>query len=168
MNRYTQRDRERHKRNRANSRRIGDSSFVSLPNNFLRSETLENLSPSASKLLFQMLRQLGKDNNGDLQASWSVLKDRGWKSKATLNKALRELRKAGVITQTRQGGRNLCSLYALTFVAIDECLDKSGYSKHNAKPSTRPLGLWHPDRIEHRDLINDTPANNAESKQQNA
>lgn len=148
MTSYTQRGREREKTKKSLKERIGDDSFVAIPSNFLRSEALSNLSGSASKLLWDLVRQLGKNNNGDLQASWQVLKDRGWKSKATLNRALTELRKAGIITQTRQGGRNRCSLYALTFVAIDECK-----GKHDAQPTRRPLGLWHDARKEFRDVI---------------
>lgn len=156
MKSYTQRGREREKTRKSLKERIGDESFTAIPSNFLRSEALSKLSGSASKLLWEFIRQLGKDNNGDLQASWQVLKDRGWNSKATLNRALKELREAGIITQTRQGGRNRCSLYALTFIAIDTCK-----GKHDARPSTRPLGLWHDARKEYRDVI---PKPNKEEK----
>lgn len=148
MTSYTQRGREREKTKKSLKERIGDESFTAIPSNFLRSDALKELSGTASKLLLEFLRQLGKNNNGDLQASWQVLKDRGWNSKSTLHKAITELRKAGIITQTRQGGRNRCSLYALTFVAIDDCK-----GKHDARPSRRPLGLWHEERKEYRDII---------------
>ena len=37
------------------------------------------------------------------------------------NKAKRELLESGLITVSRQGGKNQCTLYALTFLAIDDC-----------------------------------------------
>lgn len=151
---YTQRDRERAKQRSAPlKQRIGDERFTALPYNFLQSQALTNLSPSASKLLFQFIKQLGKNNNGDLQAAWSVLKNEGWNSPTTLQKAINELREAGVIILTRQGGRGICNLYALTFVAIDECEDKYGRRKITRQATSRPLGFWQEELKDRRDLI---------------
>ena len=60
-------------------------------------------------------------NNGDLSATWKQLNPRGWRSKATITAALKELEYYGFIVKTRQGGRRQCSLYALTWKAINEC-----------------------------------------------
>jgi hypothetical protein len=49
------------------------------------------------------------------------MQERGWHSKETLQNALEELRHYGFLTLTRQGGRNLCSLFAVTWWAIDDC-----------------------------------------------
>ena len=148
-----QQKRDKWKNSKKLTKRIGCSQFTAIPQNFLNSDAMINLSGMACKLLWEFVYQVNGENNGDLQATWSILKDRGWNSKTTLNKAIKELREAGIITQTRQGGRHKCSLYALTFIAIDECLDKNGISKHDATPSTRPLNLWHEERKEFRDKI---------------
>ena len=42
----------------------------------------------------------------------------GWKSKSTLANALSELIDSGFIKQTRKGGRNKCSLYAVSWLPI--------------------------------------------------
>ena len=151
---YTQRDRERAKQRSAPlKQRIGDERFTALPYNFLQSQALTNLSPSASKLLFQFIKQLGKNNNGDLQAAWRALKNEGWNSPTTLQKAINELREEGVIILTRQGGRGICNLYALTFVAIDECEDKYGRRKITRQATSSPLGFWREELKDRRDLI---------------
>lgn len=135
------------------TKRIGCNEFTAIPKNFLNSDAMMNLSGKACKLLWEFIHQVNGKNNGDLQATWSIMEGRGWNSKATLSKAIKELREAGIITQTRQGGRHKCSLYALTFIAIDECLNEDGISKHDAQPSIRPSNLWHEERKEFRDKI---------------
>jgi len=76
---------------------------------------------SAVKLLCDVARQYNGRNNGDLCASISVLRSRGWTSPDTLKWALRELRYYGFLTLTRQGGLNCASLYAVTWKPIDDC-----------------------------------------------
>ena len=49
---------------------------------------------------------------------------RGWNSSDQLDKAKKELIKRDVIQLTRQGGRNKCNLYALTWFPINECKGK--------------------------------------------
>lgn len=91
----------------------------------------------AKALLFELLGQYNRRNNGDLTTAWSVLKDRGWKSRDTLFKAAQELLSTGWIVKTRQGGRNRCNLYALTFFDIDDC----GGKVEIYKPGIR-LSYW--------------------------
>lgn len=91
----------------------------------LRSESFAVLSPHATKLLFDLLAQYNLRNNGDLSMSFEkAMRPRGWKSKDTLNKARLELLEAGFIVLTRQGGLHQCSLYAVTFYAVDHCEGK--------------------------------------------
>jgi hypothetical protein len=78
----------------------------------------------------------GANNNGDLCLTWSVMRDRGWRSKQTLERARDELLEEGFLEQTRQGGRYWPSLYAITWWAIDECggkLDVPPTHKASAK-----------------------------------
>ena len=102
-----------------------------------RSEAFGNLSGHAVKLLMEFMSNYYGSNNGDLSAAYSTLHKRGWKSKGTLNRAIKELLVAGFIEISRQGGRNMCSLYALTFYAIDEC-----GGKLEIKSTNKPSSLW--------------------------
>lgn len=102
-----------------------------------RSQAFANLSAYANKLINDFLSQYNGSNNGDFCATYSLMQKRGWKSKGTLNRAIKELIEAGFIEVSRQGGRHLCSLYALTFYAVDECKGKLDIA------STRtPKSLW--------------------------
>lgn len=113
--------------------------FVALPFALLRSQSFATLGPHAVKLLFDLLQQYNLRNNGDLSMSFEKgMRPRGWKSKQTLNKARQELLDRGFIIITRQGGLHQCSLYAVTFFAIDHCEGKLEVSATRS-----PLGLWH-------------------------
>jgi DNA-binding transcriptional ArsR family regulator len=103
----------------------------------IRSQSFANLSAYAVKLLNDLLSQYYGVNNGDLCATFSMMQKRGWKSKGTLNRAIKELIEAGFIEVSRQGGRHLCSLYAVTFYAVDECKGKL-----DILPTNSPKSLW--------------------------
>lgn len=92
-----------------------------LPLEFLRSRACAELSPHATKLLLDILAQMGPNGfrNGDISLAPAVMARRGWTSRATLAAACAELREAGLIEQTRQGGRLDCSLWAFTLYAIN-------------------------------------------------
>jgi hypothetical protein len=75
-------------------------------------------------------------NNGDFSAAYSVLKSRGWNSPGTLSAALKELQADGWILLTRQGGKNRCSLYAITWWSIDGCNGKHDYAEENIARNT--------------------------------
>jgi len=107
-------------RARVTGRREGGT-FAAIPHACLEHKNYARLSPRAVKLLLDLLAQYRGQNNGDLTASWTVMRERGWKSKAQMFKALRELIDTGWIILTRQGGRNACSLFAVTFRPIDHC-----------------------------------------------
>lgn len=96
------------------------------------------LSYTAKALLFELLYQYRGKNNGDLCAAWGLLKDRGWQSPDTINRARKELLETGWIVQTRQGGLNKASLYALTIWPINECKGK-GLERPETKTA---LAYW--------------------------
>ena len=98
--------------------------FVGIPKVCMKHLNYIELSMPAKVLLWEFCYQYNGYNNGDLCAAFSVLKERGWRSKGTLARAIDELKERGWIIVARQGGRNQCSLYALTFQAIDECKGK--------------------------------------------
>lgn len=66
------------------------------------------------------------------------MKPKGWRSKATLAKALRELCKQEFLVVTRQGGRHKATLYGLTWFTIDHCRGKLDLQA----PTDRFLQIW--------------------------
>jgi len=96
-----------------------------------------NLSGNAVKLLNELARQYRGNNNGDLTTAYSLLKDRGFKSKGTIERNRNELLKAELIIKTREGRftnpHGVCALYALSWQPIDECKNKLEVS-----PTTTP------------------------------
>lgn len=118
--------------------RGGKASFLMLRHDLLNHENYLSLSPSAKVLLVDTASQYKGANNGDLCLSWTLMQPRGWKSPSTLNKAKKELTKAGFIVVTKQGHfPKTASLYAITWQPIDECK-----GKHDHPPSKDPLNWW--------------------------
>jgi hypothetical protein len=64
---------------------------------------------------------------------------RGWKSKDTLDRAKKELLEKRWAIVTRQGGRKIPSLYALTFWGVDEC---GGKLDPQIIPRNQPRDSW--------------------------
>lgn len=100
--------------------------FVPIPCAVLNCANYKKLTPRATRLLFDLcgflnFKKGGTVNNGNLSTALTVLKPFGWKSPDTLSKAIAELRYYGFIIQTRPGGRNQCSLYAVAWWAVDDC-----------------------------------------------
>ncbi|HGM6415609.1 TPA: hypothetical protein ACKP8A_001566 [Stenotrophomonas maltophilia] len=116
--------------------------FLSILHDISDSPEFGSLSAWACKLLIELARQYRPGRNGDLSIPWSMLKERGWNSKSTVVAAKRELLEAGWIIETRKGTNNVCSLYALTYYAIDES------EKHLEPPTTTPPHLWRAKRKE--------------------
>lgn len=111
---------------------------------YWQSQQYAKLSPRAVKLLVDLFSQYRGSNNGDLTTAWSVMQERGWRSKHLLHKARKELERRGWILRTRQGGINAPTLYALTFEGINDCRDGQGRSKLDPGVSAdpKPLHLW--------------------------
>ena len=101
-----------------------NNSFVMMPHHVLGHDNFRTLSPRATKFLMDLLAQYRGNNNGDLCAPLSLMRERGWNSSDQLHKAKRELIEKGVIIVTRQGGLNKANLYAVTWFPIDECKGK--------------------------------------------
>jgi hypothetical protein len=115
---------------------------------YFQSPEYAELSPRAVKLLVDLYCQFTGYNNGDFCATWSPksngrpnqwpgMRKLGWSSKSQLSKALKELRDRGWIVVTRQGGRHVCSLYAVTFLGINECGGKLDVAANPA-----PTNSW--------------------------
>lgn len=98
--------------------------FLRVPSAVLMSPNFCSLSTKAKALLLDMGACFNGFNNGDLAATYAMMKARGWKSKDTLSRALKELLDAGMIELTRQGGLHGPSLYAFTWLPIEYCKGK--------------------------------------------
>ena len=90
--------------------------------------------------MIDLFAQFKGSNNGDLAAAWKLMEKRGWRSKETLHRAKRELLEKGFIVTTRQGGRHVCSLFAVTWLAIDECSGKLDVAPTRVAPGYWKLG----------------------------
>ncbi|WP_246084971.1 hypothetical protein [Pseudomonas nicosulfuronedens] len=89
------------------------------------SDDFLSLSGAALKVLLGLLRQFRGANNGDLSATIHQARSWGVKSPSTLVTALQELMDHNLIIRSRDpkycnpGG--VCALYAVTWLAIDDC-----------------------------------------------
>jgi len=98
----------------------GEGHRLIVPAAVLNSPNYRGLSHKAKALILDMGARYNGFNNGNLAMPWSWMKLQGWKSKDTLQRAIRELLSAGMIELTRQGGMHAPSLYAYTWVEIHE------------------------------------------------
>lgn len=97
----------------------------SLPAALLALDDMKQLSAKALKLLIDLGAQFNGRNNGDLCATLSMMRLRGWNSNDTLTKAKKELLERNLILETKQGGLGIGpSLYAVTWQPIHECNGK--------------------------------------------
>jgi len=116
----------------------GGGGYIPLPYDVIRSPAFAALPAYAVKLLFDLLADYNQRNNGDFSVAWKLMQKRGWKSRDTLGKAIKALEDGGWIIRSRQGHRKQCTLYAVTFYAVDEC-----DGKLDIKATGSPLGSWH-------------------------
>ena len=110
----------------ARSKHKQKASFAGIPRVVMECPDYTNLSGSAIRLLVELACAYKGGNNGDLSPAWTLMKERGFRSKATLTRAIKELVAAEMIMLTRQGQfiKNRAGLYALTWASIDECAGK--------------------------------------------
>ena len=97
------------------------ATYVQFQHRMLKDRRFLALSARACKALLFLAGQYNGRNNGDLSIAPKVAKTAGLKAGGNMHCAVTELIRAGFVIQTRQGGRNRCSLYALAWFAIDEC-----------------------------------------------
>ncbi len=127
-----------HSRRRRNQGRKSRGQFAQIPHAVIK-QMQKKLTPQGYKLLIDLFEQFNGWNNGDLTPAWSVMQNKGWRSKATLNNARKNLINQGFIEETRLGTLRprKCGLYAVTWLPIDEC-----HGKLDVKPTNVASGLW--------------------------
>lgn len=92
--------------------------YAAIEHRVIDSPALADLTPSAVKLLLLLARQLTKDNNGHLQATFSYMR-RFQFSENTLSRAIQELIAHGMIYRARSGGyQQGAAQYAVTWLPI--------------------------------------------------
>jgi len=77
--------------------------FVGIPKECMKHMNYYEMSMPAKVLLHEFCFQYNGYNDGNFCAAFSVLKNRGWKSKGTLGRAITELKDRGWIIVSRQG-----------------------------------------------------------------
>lgn len=93
--------------------------YAAIEHRVIDSSAYADLSFSAQALLMLMARQLTKDNNGHLQATFAFCKHYGFGSEHTLRAAIAELVGHGFIYKTRSHGANgAWARYAVTWKPI--------------------------------------------------
>lgn len=93
--------------------------YAAIEHRVIDSPAYADLSFSARALLVLIARQLTKDNNGHLQASYTWCKKYGFGSEHTLRAAIAELIAHGFIYRTRSHGANKAwAKYAVTWLSI--------------------------------------------------
>ena len=110
--------------------------FLRLPRDVVDSVEYSDLSAIAVKLMIDLHAQYRGHNNGDFTIAWRYMKDRGWRSKATLYKAIGKLQGLGFVIVTRRGGRRIPTLYGLTYLPIDDCSGKLDVRSSNTASNT--------------------------------
>ena len=92
--------------------------YAAIEHRVIDSPAFADLTPSAVKLLLLLARQLTKDNNGHLQATFSYMR-RFEFSENTLSRAIQELIAHGIIYRTRSGGyQQGAAQYAVTWLKV--------------------------------------------------
>ncbi len=105
--------------------------FAYLPQAVVESAAYASLRTRAAVLLSLIAARYNGHNNGDLSLTYNEMHDRwGW-ARDTTARAYAELQEHGLLVQTRKGGQNRCSLYALGWLPVSnakviEKLDRTG------------------------------------------
>jgi len=97
--------------------------YAAIEHRVIDSPAYASLTFSARSLLVQIARQLSKDNNGHLQATFKYLEPYGF-SENTISRGVSELISAGIIYRTRAGGyQQGPAKYAVTWLSISKNTD---------------------------------------------
>lgn len=116
---------------------LNRSTFTPLRHDLINSEQFKNLSLAAKSVFFHLLGKYNRLNNGDLSAPLNRAKEDFNLSDKGLKKALTELIEHNFLEVTRIGGKNQCSLYALTCFPLNE-VNKTGiFIKATKEPSDK-------------------------------
>jgi hypothetical protein len=112
---------EQTRRGQQPRRTQGKDPYAAIEHRVIDSPAFADLGSTAVRLLLLLSRQLTKDNNGHLQASFKWCRRFGIGSEHTLRDAIAELIAHGLIYRTRSHGANgAWARYAVTWLPIKE------------------------------------------------
>lgn len=100
--------------------------YCSIPQQVFSGPDVNALSHATFRALMVLVRQYNGRNNGDLCATEKEMSAFGITSPDTINRAIKELLKRGLIVKTRHGGysgkdgKRKPALYALTWLPVDD------------------------------------------------
>lgn len=93
--------------------------YAAIEHRVIDSPAYADLSFSARSLLVLITRQLSKDNNGHLQATYRYMRRFGFDSEHTISRCIKELIAHGLIYRARSGGyQQGAAQYAVTWLPI--------------------------------------------------
>ena len=93
--------------------------YCAIDHRVIDSPAFAALTYSARSVLTLLTRQLTKDNNGHLQATFKYMRVHGIDSERTLSRGIKELIAHGFVYRTRVGGyQKGASQYAVTWLSI--------------------------------------------------
>lgn len=124
--------------NRKGRRKTGR--FIGLLVSILNSPHFKNLTGNEIKVFIHLYTSYNGSNNGNLAIPYNKAEEYGL-SRQTLSRVLKSLEKKGWIKTSRQGGKGILSLYAVTTEAINEVYS-NGLLVHNLKPTTQASHDW--------------------------
>jgi len=117
--------------------------YAAIEHRVIDSDAYAALTFSARSLLVLLARQLSKDNNGHLQATYSYLRPYGF-SENTITRGIAELVSTGIIYRTRAGGyQQGPAKYAVTWLPLTkntEGLFLAGFKSSAWRDWTMPNG----------------------------
>lgn len=143
--------------------------FVALEHRVMDSPAFADLRPTSQALIMVIARQLTKDNNGHLQATFSWCKRYGIGSEHTLQSAIADLIAHGFLYRTRSHGANgVWATYALTWLPIkrSDGLFLAGFVPNAWRDWTMTDGKSSPQKLQEHSckkcsLTPETPAESA-------
>lgn len=138
MKSYAERKGRSSKKQNQFKKSVNGSTFSMLRHDVANDTRFISLSNSAKVAFLHLLARYDGKNNGDLSAPQSRSKQEFNLSAPSLRTGLKELEQNGFIETTRQGGKNQCSLYALTCFPLND-VNKAGIF---IKATERPSDKW--------------------------
>ena len=121
--------------------------YAAIEHRVIDSPAYADLTFSARALLVLLTRQLSKDNNGHLQATYTYLQRFGFDSERTICRGIKELVAHGIIYRTRCGGyQQGASQYAVTWLPITnrQGLFLEGFKRDAWRPDKNDFCIWRP------------------------
>lgn len=128
----------RNGKNQAFKKSTNGNTFTMLRHDLVNDPRFIKLSNSAKVAFLHLLAKYDGKNNGDLCAPLNRAKECFGLSSQGLKNALDELVSFKLLQVTRQGGKNQCSLYALTCFKLND-VEKAGIF---IKSTERPSDEW--------------------------